>query len=126
MVKTSQLLVLFLWVLLAAGCSSINNLTPPHQVRNPNGIYPFEVEWISRQQALRHDSVKAFVEIDVDSYPMQRTPLLSNRWETLVPIPADRKHITYRYKLDYEYNSIPRPQPDSLLSPPYQLTIVNQ
>ena len=124
MAKTSQLLALFLLVVLAAGCSSINNLTPSHEVQNPTGIYPFEVEWLSRQQALRPESIKAYVEIDLDSYPMQRTALLSNRWETLVPIPADKKHVTYHYKFDYEYNSIPRPRPDSLLSPPYQLTIM--
>jgi hypothetical protein len=126
MVKTSHLMGLFLLALFAAGCSSINNLTPSRQVRNPDGIYPFEVEWISRLRALRPDSIKAYVEIDLDSYPMRRTLLLSNRWETLVPVPADRKHITYRYKFDYEYDSIPRPRSDSLLSPPYQLTIMDR
>jgi hypothetical protein len=57
---------------------------------------------------------------------MQRTALVSNRWEALVPAPADRRFVSYRFKFDYEYHSIPRPRRDSRLSPPYQLEIVDQ
>ena len=124
MTKIAHVMALLFLLLWAAGCSSLNNLTPTQHVRNPSGIYPFEVEWLSRQQALRPESIKAYVVIDVEAYPMRRTPLLENRWETLVPIPADKKHVTYRYQIDYEYNSIPRPKTDSRQSPPYQLTIV--
>ena len=54
---------------------------------------------------------------------MRKTSLMKNRWETLVPIPADKNVINYRFKFDFEYNAIPQPRPDSILSREYQLEI---
>jgi hypothetical protein len=109
-----------------SGCVSVTNLTPSRATRSENGLYPFEVAWKSNQQSLRKDSIKAYVIVDINSYPMQPTPVVENRWETLVPIPADKKYVSYRYKFDYDYNSIPAPRNTSKLSPPYQLEIINK
>jgi hypothetical protein len=122
-IKTLPLLLL---TLCFTGCVSITNLTPSRGVRSANGLYPFEVGWESNQQSLRKDSIKAYVILGPNSYPMQPTPVVENRWETLVPIPADKKYVSYRYKFDYEYNSIPTPRPTSKLSPSYQLEIVDK
>lgn len=124
-VRGPLLPLLLLWV-ITAGCSTVTNLTPSQHVRNSEGLYPCEVEWMSRQHSLRPESIKAYVVIDLESYPMQRTYLLSNRWETLIPVSTNLKHLTYRFKFDYEYDSVPRPRPNSLLSRPYQLTIIQR
>ena len=57
---------------------------------------------------------------------MERTPLLTNRWETLVPVPAEKDIVTYRYKFDYEYRGFPNRQLDSKLSKYYQLFILDK
>jgi hypothetical protein len=114
--------------LLLAGCTSttITNLTPSRLPRNANGLYPFQAAWKSNQQSLRQESIKPYVVIGLDSYPMQPTPLVKNRWETLVPVPADKTVVNYRFKFDYEYNSIPIPRPNSKLSTPYQLQVLEK
>jgi hypothetical protein len=57
---------------------------------------------------------------------MQRTPMLTNRWETLVPIPADKDSAIYRYKFDYEYLGFGAREQDSKLSKVYQLFILEK
>jgi hypothetical protein len=116
--------LLALVILLMAGCSTtVTNLTPRQQPRNPKNLYPFEVALDTTQRAIKDETIKAFVVIGPDIYPMERTPMLTNRWETLVPIPSTQNFIYYKYKFDYLYNSIPRPQANSKLSPPYKLEI---
>ena len=113
--------------LLLAGCSStITNLTPRDQVRNANGLYPFEMAWDSNQQSIRKDSIHPTVVIGFDSYPMRPAPVLKDRWETLVPIPGTNQFINYRFKVEYEYNAIPVPRKSSRLSTPYQLRVVDK
>ena len=126
MVLINRIWLLFLIPLFLSGCASFTNLTPSKLPRNPNGLYPFEVAWQSEQQSLRKESIRAFVIMDFESYPMQPTQVVKNRWETLVPIPAGKRSASYRYKFDYEYNSIPVPQKQSILSPPYQLEITDK
>ena len=131
MLNPKKLLPLLLFSLLLAGCTTtpITNLTPSRLPRKDNGQYPFAVEWNSYQQSLVKESIKAYVVIGLDQYPMQRTPMLTNRWETLVPVAPDREVVTYRYKFDYEYRGFPTHELDSKLSKYYQLFIskgVNQ
>ena len=126
MLTIQKMLPLLLLTVSLTGCVSITNLTPSRVTSTDNGLYPFEAAWHSNQQSLRKDSIKAYVIIEMNSYPMQPTPIVENRWETLVPIPADKKHLSYRYKFDYEYNSIPTPSANSKLSPSYQLEIIRK
>src|SRR5947207_1952484 len=123
MATMKRFLPLLLLPLLLVGCvtTAITNLTPSRLPRKDNGQYPFGVEWSSRKQSLIKDSIKAYVVIGLDQYLMQRTPLLTNRWETLVPIPADKDSVIYRYKFDYEYQGFAARQRDSKLSKVYQL-----
>lgn len=120
-----KFLLVLLTPLLFAGCSTITNLTPTQQPRNATGLYPVEAAWDSRQQSIRPDSMKPSVMVGLESYPMRKTSLMKNRWETLVPIPADKKVVNYRFKFDYQYNSIPQPLPDSKLSREYKLEILD-
>jgi len=105
MATMKRFLPLLLLPLLLVGCgtTAITNLTPSRLPRKDNGQYAFGVECSSSKQSLVKDSIKAYVVIGLDQYPMQRTPLLTNRWETLVPIVTDKDSVIYRYKFDYEY-----------------------
>jgi len=118
--------LLLSWMLVGCGTTAITNLTPSRLTRKDNGQYPFAVEWNSRQQSLVKDSIKAYVVVGLDQYPMQRTPMLTNRWETLVPVPADKNIVTYRYKFDYEYLGFSNRKLDSKLSKYYQLFILDK
>jgi hypothetical protein len=128
MLNLKRLLPLLLLPCLLVGCatSTITNLTASRLPRKENGQYTFGVEWNSRQQSLVRDSIKPFVVIGLDQYPMQRTPMLTNRWETLVPVPADKTIITYRYKFDYEFRGFPTHELNSKLSKYYQLFILDK
>jgi len=119
-------LVLLPLLLVGCGTTAITNLTPSRLPRKDNGQYAFGVEWASRQQSLIKDSIKPYVIIGLDQYPMERTPLLTNRWETLVPIPTDKDSVIYRYKFDYEYQGFPARHPESKLSKVYQLFILEK
>jgi len=128
MLNLKRLLPMLLlpWLLVGCATTSITNLTPSRLPRKDNGQYAFAVEWNSRQQSLVKDSIKPYVVIGLDQYPMQRTPMLTNRWETLVPVPADKAIVTYRYKFDYEYRGFPTHELDSKLSKYYQLFILDK
>ncbi|MHB8524050.1 MAG: hypothetical protein ACYDH9_25280 [Limisphaerales bacterium] len=112
---------------LIAGCSTtLTNLTPAQMPRNAAGLYPFEVAWHSSEHDIVKESIKPYVVIGLEAYPLQPTPVVKNRWQTLVPIPADKEFVNYRYKFDYEYLSIPQHRANSKLSPPYQLQLQNK
>jgi len=112
---------------LLAGCSStITNLTPSRQARNPAGLYPIEARWDANERSIRQDSVKPSVVIGFESYPMQRTALTTNRWETLVPVPANAQFVNYRFKFDYLCDGVPVARPNSRLSPNYQMEVVDK
>jgi hypothetical protein len=109
------------------GCTTgkITNLTPTKAERNDSGLYPIEMGWQSREHVLRPETLEPQVMIGLQTYPMQRTPLVNNRWETLVPVPAGQNTLHYRFKVDYEYNTIPSRKKNSVLSPEYKLLITD-
>jgi len=110
-----------------AGCSTtITNLTPSQQVRNPSGLYPISAAWHSPQQSIVKDSIKAYVIVGLEAYPMQLTPLTKNRWETLVPVSANKNILNYQFKYDFVYLSMPERKGNSMLSQPFQLRIVDK
>ena len=111
---------------LLAGCgttSTITQLSPRTQTRNAEGLYPVEIEFRSSMQALKKETLKPYLQVGENNYPMRRTPRMEHRWETLLPVPASTNVANYRVKVDFEYNAIPSPKPDSVLSQPYQLQI---
>jgi uncharacterized protein YceK len=118
--------VLLVAPLVLAGCSSITNLTPSKYSRNSTGLYPIEAAWNSHQRTIREDSFKPLVMVGNDTYEMRRVPKVADRWETMVPIPADKDSIRYQFKFDFLVNAIPRPQPDSKLSQEFKLQIVDK
>jgi hypothetical protein len=113
--------------LLLAGCATqFTNLTPRQQARNPNNLYPVEVALTSRQQTLRWETIHPQIVVGKDYYPMRPTPMMKNRWEGLVPVPAGTSQVQYRYKFDYKYNSFGQPKADSSLSQEYTLRVLGQ
>ena len=119
-----RLPLILLAPLFFAGCTStFTNLTPLHQTRNANNLYPVEVAMSSRQQTLRWDSIKPQIMVGTELYPMRSTTLMTNRWEGLVPVPPGTSLVHYRYKFDFDQNAMGKPKPDSALSPEYTLHI---
>lgn len=115
--------------LVLAGCATttVSRLTPNIQPRNSDNLYPVEVSFSSQQQSMRRDSIQPYVLINGQTLPMRAVPMVKDRWEGLVPVPATADSVTYRIKFDYLYNVFGgAPQKGSELSPNYTLKIVNQ
>lgn len=113
-------------ILLLTGCATtFTRLTPTVQPRNSNNLYPVEVVFSSKQQSLRWDSIQPYVLVEGQLYPLRPVPMMQNRWEGLVPVPPTASSVDYRFKFDYLYNGFGKqPQPSSLTSPIYKLTVV--
>ena len=125
--KLSRSAALFSLVLLLTGCSTtITNLTPNQLPRNQHNLYPFEVALETTQASIKEDSIKPYVMIGMERFPMEPTPMLKNRWEVVVPIPPTTNVVYYRYRFDYLYDRIPEPAESSRLSKTYQLRIVDR
>ena len=130
MFTVKRLSSVLLLALLAAGCSTtatITNLTPQEEFRNANGLYPVDAALASKQQTLRWNTIRPQVVVETEFYPMRPTPLMTNRWETLVPVPPDRNVVYYRFKFDFDYNDFGSPgKSDSKLSQVYRLHIIDK
>jgi len=117
-------------LLLAAGCSTpgeFTRLTPNQQIRNANNLYPVEVAFDSKQQALRWDSIKPYVIVEGQPLPLRAVPMVENRWEGLIPVPPGANSVRYKFKLDYLYNAFGKqPQRNSESSKIYTLRVVDQ
>ena len=115
-----------LLAIFLVSCASkiITNLTPSQMPRNPSGQYLVEMKLDSSQQTLRYDSISPQVLAGFQTYKMRPTLKMTNRWEALVPVPADRETLLYKFKVDYEYNKFSsKPGQGSLMSGEYTLTI---
>jgi hypothetical protein len=122
-----KFLVLLGVPLLLAGCATtLTNLTPQQQVRNADNLYPVEVALATRQQTLRWETIRPFVVVGSEFYPMRPTLLMTNRWETLIPMPAHTNIVQYRFKFDFECNAMGPPKSDSALSPAYTLQVLDK
>ncbi len=124
MMKVGRIICL-LSVSLLMGCvqTTITNLTPHRMPQNNTGFYPVEMIWESNQTALRRETVKPVVLVGTNAYPMKRTQLLTNRWETLVPIGKQANVLRYRIKVNWQFNAIPVPQANSQLSREFLLRV---
>jgi hypothetical protein len=113
--------------LVVTGCatSRITNLTTTRQPRNPSGVYRVEFVWDDNQQTIIEESIKPYVVVGFESYPMRPALNIKNRWETEIPVSPDKKYITYNFKADYMYRAFGKPQKSSRLSPSYRLDIID-
>jgi hypothetical protein len=108
-----------------AGCagSRNTNLTPRSLPVATDSSYLFETTFTSDRRGVYPESVKAWVMIDLQLYPMQRVPNTENRFEALIPLPRDRNVVRYNYKFEYAYAGTAVRLYDSKLSPEYTLVI---
>ena len=112
-------------MILLAGCAStITNISAQRQIRNANNLYPIEVSLDSRQQTLKWETVQPYVIMGTESYPMRPVKYMQNRWECVVPVPANVNTVTYHYKFDYQENGFGGPKKNSSSSHSYKLLIV--
>jgi hypothetical protein len=123
MLKINKVCVLLLLPLAMAGCTSITNLTPTQYSRSPAGYYRVEAAWSTRERTILPDSINPRVMIGFDTYPMHREALVQDRWETFVPIPAEKDSIYYRFKFDFRVEAIRSQHDDSLMSQEYSLHV---
>jgi len=113
--------------LLMAGCTAtLTNLTPLQQVRNDNNFYPVDAAFNSKQQSLLWDTIQPYVVVGTNFYPMQPTPVLTNRWEGLVPVAPDQNIVHYYYKFDFRYYDFGIPKTDSARSAQFTLHILDK
>jgi hypothetical protein len=113
-----------LLALLLAGCATtFTNLTPQIQERNAANQYPVEAALECSRQSLRWGSIQPKIIVGNQSYQMNPTPLMTNRWEGFVPVPAGTAVVRYHYKFDFQYNAFGKPKADSAVSPEYTLRI---
>jgi hypothetical protein len=125
--KVAWIAIVFAVALTGCATSRVTNLTVTRQPRNPTGMYPVEFVWDSNQQTIIAGSLKPYVVIGFDFYPMRPSLGISNRWETVIPVPADKNSVTYRFKVDYEYRAFGKPQKSSKLSATdYRLDIADK
>jgi hypothetical protein len=123
----------FAWIvavvaLVVGGCasSSVTNLTTTRQPRNASGLYPVEFVWDSREQTIIPTSIKPYVVVGHDFYPMRPALNITNRWETVIPVPPDKASVFYHFKVDFEYRTFGKPEKSSKLSPSYRLDITDR
>jgi hypothetical protein len=122
-----KLFALLLLPALLAGCTtSITNLAPSRYPRDPSGYYRVEAAWYSRREVIRPDSFKPLVVVGFETYPMRRVPVVTDRWEAYIPVPADKEAVLYHYKFDFLDNAFGKPRPNSLMSRDYQLKIMDK
>jgi hypothetical protein len=121
--RKKSLPVLFLSLLMAGCASQLTNLTPQQQSRNASNLYPVEVAYNTRQQTVRWNSIQPKIVVGNESYEMRPTPLMTNRWEGLIPVPPGTSLIHYHYRLDFQYNRLGKPGADTALSKEYSLRI---
>ncbi|MDP6904793.1 MAG: hypothetical protein QF406_10130 [Verrucomicrobiota bacterium] len=109
------------------GCiyHELTNITPGALPRNDKGYYEVHVIWESNDTTVRPDTIQPVVLIGTNSFKMQKTPLMKNRWQTPVPINAVANELRYRIKVNWKYNAIPSPAANSQLSEEFLLRINN-
>ena len=108
-----------------SGCTynKFTNLTPTQLPREGTGNYPVEMSWDSNNRTIVEDTVKAYVMVDQEFYPMTNTQVVKDRWEAMIPVDAGVRYVNYRFKVDYKYKSMPNLKANSDLSDPYLLKI---
>jgi hypothetical protein len=121
--KMKKFFGLLMLPVLLTGCTSITNLSPSRYPRDSSGYYRVEAQWFTKRQVVRPDSIKPLVMIGFDSYPMKPVPLVSERWEAYIPVPADKNIVVYHYKFDFMDDAFGGPRPDSFMSRDYELKI---
>ena len=124
--RKKTLPVLFLSLLLAGCATQLTNLTPQRQARNASNLYAVEVSFDTRQQTVRWSSIQPKIVVGPELYEMRPTPLMTNRWEGLIPVPPGTSLVHYRYKLDFQYNKMGKPGSDTALSQEYSLRVLDQ
>jgi len=108
------------------GCASqqFTRLTPLQQPHNNSNLYPVEVQFNSTDQSMRRDSVKGYVEVNGQLYPLHPEPLVQNRWEGFVPVTPGAGEVEFRFKFTYLYNAIgSQPKSGSATSSTYKLKV---
>ena len=119
-------LFLPLLLVLLPGCAAkFTNLTPQRLPRSAAGTYPFEVAMTSQETALKWETIQPTVRIGQEFYPMQPTPLVTNRWEAMIPLPPETEIVHYSYQFIFTKQDFGKTIKDSAWSGRYYLQITD-
>ncbi len=113
---------------VGSGCTShVTNFTPTALPREASGLYHFEAEWTSTQRTreLRADTIRGWVVLDHQFYPMEPVSRLKDRWESEVPIPASVNAVYYYFKWDYQTAGFGHNNPNSTRSKLYRVEVAD-
>ena len=105
--------------------SKFTNLSASSFPRSPSNLYRVEIIWTTPDRSVKSESVEPVVQIGADSYPMMRTKLVLNRWETLIPVPPGSNNIKYRVSVKWKSNNGGVLQSHIQTSDEFQLRIGN-
>ncbi len=105
--------------------SKFTNLSASSFPRSPSNLYRVEIIWTTPGRSVKSESVEPVVRIGADSYPMMRTKLVLNRWETLIPVPPGSNNIKYRVSVKWKDNNGGVLQSHIQTSDEFQLRIGN-
>jgi hypothetical protein len=109
---------------LLIGCATtVTNITSTSQPRNDNNQYLIEFQWDTSEQAVIPDSIQPYVVTGFDTFEMRPVLRMTNRWETYVPVPADKNMVIYSFKVDYETRAFGKAVKRSKTSQEYKLYI---
>ena len=64
--------------------------------------------------------------IGTSIHPMTPSDFVPDRFEASIPIDSSQNSVSYRFKFEYQLKGMPEDRPESRLSPPYILRMVEQ
>ncbi len=89
--------------LLLAGCDlRITNLTPETVNENPSGHYDISVLIEPSGSKVVEDSIRAYIVIDGQIFPMSPSPTTPNVFKYEYRLPPNRREARYYFQVDYQ------------------------
>ncbi|MEO6875376.1 MAG: cell surface protein [Opitutaceae bacterium] len=98
---------------LLSGCETVvlTNLTPSSLPENPSQIYTITLRVTPKGNTLVDGSIKPFIIIDGQNYPMNKSSLADGLYEFEYQLPAGRDKLAYYFLVNYltEVNNVQTP-----------------
>jgi hypothetical protein len=122
--------ILMAATVVLAGCAEVSttkvsntNLTPRTIPTDAGSTYLFETTFESIRRSVDPSSVKAWVMLETQLYPMARVPNTLDRFEALVPLPPGKTYLVYKYKFEFSYPGLGTHEVNSDWSQEYRMVV---
>ena len=107
--KAKRILLPFLLLSISGltGCAvRMQNVTPATIPTNPSGIYTLSAQAMLDSEAIDRDSMKAYVVIDGQKFPMSASDLGNGYFDYDYTMPEGRDSARFYYILNYKLSSL--------------------